>query len=90
VAAAIAYWPERLELATSSEDLERISREREELRAANDVLHEEIRLIRAEIYALKHDPREVARIAREDLNLVRAGEVVFEVQRTGGDAERRP
>jgi len=90
VAAAIAYWPERLELATSSEDLERISREREELRAANDALHEEIRLIRAEIYALKHDPREVARIAREDLNLVRAGEVVFEVERRGGDAELRP
>ena len=35
--------------------------------------------------ALKHDPREVARIAREDLNLVRAGEVVFEVQLPGAD-----
>lgn len=82
-AGIIAYWPERLELAASSEDLERVARERDELAAGNDALREEIRLMQAEIHALKHDPREVARIAREDLNLVRAGEVVFEVERPG-------
>lgn len=86
VAGVIALWPERVELTAASEDLERVGREREELRAANEALREEIRLIRAEIHALKHDPREVARIAREDLNLVRAGEAVFEVERPGGDA----
>lgn len=89
VAGILAYWPERLELAASSDDLERVGRERDELEAGNDVLREEIRLMQAEIHALKHDPREVARIAREDLNLVRAGEVVFEVERPksadGGD-----
>lgn len=81
VAGVIALWPERFELAASTEDLDRIGRERDELRATNDELREEIRLIAAEVEALKSDPREVARIAREDLNLVRAGEVVFEVER---------
>lgn len=80
-AGIIAYWPERLDLATSSEDLERVARERDQLVSGNAALREEIRLMQAEIHALKHDPREVARIAREDLNLVRAGEVVFEVER---------
>lgn len=84
VAGVIAYWPERLELTARSEDLERVAREREELRTTNEGLKEEIRLMRAEIVALKQDPREVARIAREDLNLVRPGEVVFEVERDGG------
>jgi len=84
VVGIIAVWPERLELAASSEDLARVRRERDELVAGNDVLREEIRLMAAEIQALKQDPREVARIAREDLNLVRPGEVVFEVEHSGG------
>ncbi len=88
VAGALAYWPERWELTAHSEDLSRVHAERDELRSANAELQEEIRLIQAEIEALKHDPREVARIAREDLNLVRAGEVVFEVQRPGQAANR--
>jgi cell division protein FtsB len=82
-AGIIAYWPERLDLAASSDDLERVIRERDALTLGNEALREEIRRMQAEIHALKHDPREVARIAREDLNLVRAGEVVFEVQRPG-------
>ena len=88
IAGVIALWPERLQLAGGSEDLERVGREREELRATNEALREEIRLMRAEIHALKHDPREVARIAREDLNLVRPGEAVFEVERPGQDPVR--
>lgn len=87
-AGILAFWPERLELAASSDDLERVTRERDALTSGNDVLREEIRRMQAEIHALKHDPREVARIAREDLNLVRAGEVVFEVERP--EAEREP
>jgi cell division protein FtsB len=82
-AGLIAYWPERLDFAASSEDLQRVERERDELLEGNAALREEIGRMQAEIHALKHDPREVARIAREDLNLVRAGEVVFEVERAG-------
>lgn len=81
VAGILALWPERMELWASSEDLERVMRERNALMSGNDALREEIGRMQAEIHALKHDPREVARIAREDLNLVRAGEVVFEVER---------
>jgi len=84
VVGIIAVWPERLELATRSEDLVRVQAERDELTAGNAELQEEIRLMAAEIQAMKQDPREVARIAREDLNLVRPGEVVFEVQPSGG------
>ena len=81
IAGVVAYWPERLELAAQTEDLERVRRERGQLQDANTALREDIRRIRAEIEALKTDPREIARIAREDLNLVRPGEVVFEVAR---------
>ena len=80
VAGLFAFWPERLELVASSKDLERVTAERYELVTGNEALREEIRLLVAEIEALKQDPREVARIAREDLNLVRPGEVVFEVR----------
>ncbi len=81
VAGGIAYGPAQLELTTESDDLTRIRRERDALVESNAALEEEIRLLRAEVRALKEDPREIARIAREDLNLVRPGEVVFEVER---------
>lgn len=87
-AGILAYWPERLELTAHSEDLERVLRERDALVTSNETLELEIERMQAEIHALKHDPREVARIAREDLNLVRAGEVVFEVQRPAAAKEQ--
>jgi cell division protein FtsB len=40
-------------------------------------LRDENTLLRAEIDALRRDPRAVERIAREDLGLARLGEVVF-------------
>ena len=83
VAGGITLWPERSQLVTAGNaDLERVRSERRTLEESNAALREDIRLLRAEIDALKSDPREVARIAREDLNLVRAGEVVFEVEHT--------
>jgi cell division protein FtsB len=82
LAGAITLWPERSQLAGAwTEDLERVRAERDTLHEGNAALHEQLRLLQAEIDALKTDPREVARIAREDLNLVRPGEVVFEVER---------
>jgi cell division protein FtsB len=80
LAAAIAYGPAPFESAATHEDLARIRKERESLVAANMELRAQLRALRAEVEALQHDPAEVARIAREDLNLVAPGEVVFNVQ----------
>lgn len=88
VAAGIAYGPEQFELATRSDDLSRVRTERNALAEGNERLREDIRLLRAEVQALKHDPREVARIAREDLNLVAPGEVVFEVEHVAPTGSR--
>ncbi len=81
VAALVAWGPAQLERAAQSDELERVQRERDELTAANGALAEEIAALAAEVWALKSDPDEVARIAREDLNLIAPGEVVFEVER---------
>jgi cell division protein FtsB len=86
VAALVAFGPEQLELAAESDDLARVTGERHELVSGNEVLREEIRLLQAEVTALKADPAEVARIAREDLNLVLPGEVVFEVEHVAAAA----
>ncbi len=89
ITAAIAFLPSYDELGT--EDLARVRTERVDLRAGNAGLRDEIRLLEAEVQALHRDPddpadaervdRELARIAREDLNMIMPGELVFEVQR---------
>lgn len=81
LAFAIAYLPQHVASGGSAEDLARVEREHQSLRRSNDRLRDEIDALRAEITALKRDPAEVARIAREDLNLIRPGEVVFEIRR---------
>jgi len=81
IAAVIAFGPAHMERAAHHGDLERVRRERAALQAANDTLRGKIRALAAEVAALQGDPSEIARIAREDLNLVAPGEVVFEVER---------
>lgn len=81
LAFAIAYLPQHIASGGGDEDLSRVEREHAGLRRSNDRLRGEIAALQAEIAALKRDPAEVARIAREDLNLIRPGEVVFEIRR---------
>jgi cell division protein FtsB len=81
VAALVAWGPSQLERAAGTDELDRVLGEKLQLEAGNDELRVEIRALSAEVRALKTDPSEVARIAREDLNLVVPGEVVFEVER---------
>ena len=81
IAAVIAFGPEHVQRSAHHGDLERIRKERAALQAANEALRREIRGLRAEVEALQDDPAEIARIAREDLNLVAPGEIVFEVER---------
>jgi cell division protein FtsB len=80
LAAAIAFVPHQLELANADDDLERVLEERARLAQANREIEAEMRLLHAEIRALKSDRAEVARIAREDLNLVGPDEIVFEIE----------
>jgi cell division protein FtsB len=81
VAGLVAWGPSQLERAAGTGELDRVERERTELETGNTELRADIRALSAEVRALKTDPSEVARIAREDLNLVGPGEVVFEVER---------
>jgi cell division protein FtsB len=83
VAALVAWGPSQLERAAGTDELDRVEREKVELETGNDALREEIRALSAEVRALQTDPSEIARIAREDLNLVMPGEIVFEVERRG-------
>lgn len=59
-----------LHLMAQRERAERLQREIEELGAENGRLA-------AEIAALRRDPRAIEKLAREQLGLARAGEVVF-------------
>ncbi len=81
LAFAVAYLPQHIYSGGGDDALARVEREHEGLRRINDRLREEIAGLQAEVTALKRDPAEVARIAREDLNLIRPGELVFEVVR---------
>ena len=84
----LAYAPTELEAIRAPGDLERVTSERDQLRVGNVRLREELRLLEAEVGALHADTsepgdgdvmrREIERIAREDLNMVRPGEIVFE------------
>jgi len=80
LAFAVAYLPRHIDSSGGADDLGRVDREHQALHHSNERLRGEIAALRAEVAALKRDPAEVARIAREDLGLIRPGEVVFEVQ----------
>jgi cell division protein FtsB len=81
LASAIALCPQQIYRSAGADDLVRLEREHAELTRQNQRVRVEIQLLRDEVNALRRDPEEVARIAREDLNLVRPGEFVFEVTR---------
>ncbi len=87
VAGVIAVAPRQFKAASNNDDLTRVVDEKAALVETNSALQSDIELLRAEVSALKGDRAEVARIAREDLNLVMPGEVVFEVdyEQPGGD-----
>jgi hypothetical protein len=86
IAGAVAFFPQRD--AIEPEDLGRVTAERDELQVKVEELRAELALMVAEVRAL-HRPAdandsgatELARIARDDLKLVKPGEVVFEIER---------
>ena len=96
ITGALAFLPSYDQLG--SEDLSRVRAERDSLAESNTALREAIRLIEAEVAALQpraDEPgsseridRELARIAREDLNMIEPGELVFEVRRPQETTQR--
>ncbi len=96
ITGALAFLPNYEQLG--SEDLSRVRAERDALDESNRVLRDEIRLIEAEVDALQPNvdepgstdriDHELARIAREDLNMIEPGELVFEVRRPQETPER--
>lgn len=96
ITAALAFLPSYEHLG--AEDLARVRAEREALTEGNATLRGEIDLLEAEVDALRREPedprshervdRELARIAREDLNMIKPDELVFELRRPAPPLER--
>lgn len=49
-----------------------------EVQGQNDKVRREVRQLQRQVRALKTDPSEVERIARDELGMVRDGEIVFQ------------
>jgi cell division protein FtsB len=80
IVAAAALLPQARLDGVEDDDLTRILGERDALKASNAALQAEIEQLRAEIHALETDPAELERVAREDLNMIRPGQHIFEVR----------
>jgi cell division protein FtsB len=48
------------------------------VQSKNELLRRDIRELRAEADSLRNDPRAIERIARDELGMVRDGEIVFQ------------
>jgi len=72
-----------LELVKARQEIESLDREIVTLRTQNQSLLEEIR-------ALKTSPLAVERLARENLGLVKPGEIVLLIRDTGRSSDSRP
>lgn len=55
--------------------------EREQIRARNEGLRREVRALEREVEALRTRPETIERIARDELGMVREGEIVFQFDR---------
>ncbi|MEZ4287987.1 MAG: septum formation initiator family protein [Polyangiales bacterium] len=56
----------------------RLSSDLAQIRADNAILEGEIAELKAEVDALRSDPLAIERIARDELSMVREGEIVFQ------------
>ncbi len=89
IALALIFLPGQLGARTRTPGLERIRGEKAALEEGNAALELEIAALQSEVRALRNQDQAVPgsthaleRAAREDLNLIREGDVVFEVVRT--------
>ncbi len=66
----------------------RLSEENKRLGEKNFRLHRENEILRDKIHRLRHDNRYLEKIAREDLGLVRPGEIVYQFTSAGSKEKR--
>jgi len=66
----------------------RLGQEKTRLEERNFVLQKENEILRERIYRLRHDDRYLERIAREELNLVRPGEIIYRFADTESKRDR--
>ncbi len=68
-------------LVTGEEGLPRyraLRSELEEIERGNERMREEVRVLEREAHALRSDERAIEHVARDELGMVREGEIVFQ------------
>ncbi|MCS6912741.1 MAG: septum formation initiator family protein [Myxococcales bacterium] len=84
LAVALAYVPYRLYLRSGLARYLSLQAELTQVRERNQALRQDNRRLLREIDQLRTDERAIERVAREELGLVRAGEIVFKVEERPG------
>jgi cell division protein FtsB len=70
--------------------MRRSQKEAAAIQAEINHLNEENRRLQDRVKALKTDPAEIERIAREEMGLARPGEVIFKIPPKAGDPSATP
>lgn len=80
LAIALGYLPYKLYLRSGLVQYVSLRSELTALTARNEQLQASIRELRHELERMKEDPSAMERVARDELGMVRSGEVVFKVE----------
>lgn len=80
LAVALGYLPYKLYLRSGLVQYVSLRSELSALSARNDQLRESISELRHQLERMKEDPAAIERVARDELGMVRSGEVVFKVE----------
>jgi cell division protein FtsB len=80
LALALAYLPYRLIDSAGERKANRLSAELDRVRAKSASLAETNAALRRDIEALRNDPHAIVDIARDELGLVRPGELVIRIE----------
>lgn len=80
LALALGYLPYKLYLRSGLVQYVSLRAELAALSARNEQLQGSIRELRHQLERMKEDPAAIERVARDELGLVRGGEVVFKVE----------
>lgn len=75
---AIVSVPVRILAADGLPRYRALAAKQEEIRRENERLRREVRALRRRVATLRSDPAAVERIARDELGMIREGELVFQ------------